>query len=89
MITMTATTAKSKFLEILRKSHDLGEVFSITNNGVPYAVIMGQNDYEGLLETIEILQDKALTKELLRSIREADQGKTISFEKAIGRPQRK
>lgn len=89
MTTMTVTEAKSKFLSVLRKSHDLGEVFSITLNGEPYGVIMGQQEYDGLLETIEILQDKAFTQELLRRIKKADKGIGVSFEKAIGRPQRK
>ena len=89
MKTLTATEAKSKFLALLRKCKELEEVFSITNNGVPCAVIMSQNVYEGLLETIEILQDPKLARDLTRAIRDADQGKTISFEKAIGRPQRR
>ncbi len=89
MITMTATQAKSKFLELVRKCHELEEMYSVTNNGVPYAVIMSHKDYEGFLETIDILQDPAFAKDLLKRKKDADQGKTISFEKAIGRPQRK
>lgn len=89
MTTMTVTDAKSKFLSLLRKSHDVGEVFSVTHNGVPYAVIMGQEDYDGLLETIDILQDKAFARELMSCVDDADKGKTISFEKVVGRPQRK
>jgi antitoxin YefM len=89
MITLTATTAKSKFLSLLRKSHELGEVFSVTNNGIPYAVIMSQQDYEGLLETIEILEDKTFAGELIRRMKSADKGNTVSFQKVAGRPQRK
>ncbi|MBF0490639.1 MAG: type II toxin-antitoxin system Phd/YefM family antitoxin [Candidatus Omnitrophica bacterium] len=89
MKTMTATQAKSKFLEVLRKAHDSGEVFSITNNGIPYAVIMGQDDYEGLLETLLILEDKDYGRELLKRGREAKKGKGVSFEKVFGTPQQK
>ncbi len=88
MKTMTVTQAKSQFLDVLRKSNDLGEVFSVTLNGKPYGVIMSQQDYEGMLETIEILQDKEYSKELIRRMKDADKGKGVSFEKAIGRPQR-
>ena len=89
MITMTVTTAKSKFLGLLRKSHDLGEIFSVTHNGTPYAVIMAQEDYEGLLETIDILQDKVFARDLVDRIRQADKKHTLPFEKVVGRPQQK
>ena len=89
MTTMTVTDAKSKFLSLLRKSHDVGEVFSVTHNGTPYAVIMGQEDYDGLLETIDILQDKVFARDLIGRVHAADKGKTIPFEKVVGRSQRK
>jgi prevent-host-death family protein len=89
MTTMTVTDAKSKFLSLLRKSHDVGEVFSVTHNGVPYAVIMGQEDYDGLLETIDILQDKVFARDLMDRVHDADKGKTVAFEKVAGRSQRK
>ena len=89
MTTMTVTDAKNKFLGLLRKSHDVGEVFSVTHNGMPYAVILGQEDYDGLLETIDILQDKVFAKELLKRVKSADKKDTVSFEKVAGRAQRK
>lgn len=88
MKTMTVTQAKSQFLSLLRKSNELGEIFSVTLNGSPYGVIMSQQDYEGMLETIDILQDKKLSRDLLKRIKDAGQGKYISFEQATGRKQR-
>jgi len=89
MTTLTASNAKEKFLSLLRKAHDLGEKYTITHNGKPCAVLMSSEEYEGLLETLEILEDKNLSKELLQSIHEADSGKTVSFEQAAGRKQKK
>ena len=89
MTTLTATTAKSRFLSLLRKANDLHEVYAVTNNGRPYAVIMSNEEYEGLLETMEILKDKMLTRSLLRSIKNADRGKVLAFERVTGRPQNK
>ena len=87
MTTLTATNAKSRFLSLLRKANDLHEVYAVTNNGRPYAVIMSNEGYEGLLETMEILKDKMLTRSLLRSIKNADRGKVLAFERVTGRPQ--
>ena len=89
MTTLTATKAKAQFLSILRKTNDLHEIYAITHNGQPYAVIMSNDEYEGLLETLEIQKDKVLSKNLLSAIKRADRGQTISFEKVVGRKQRK
>jgi prevent-host-death family protein len=73
----------------LRKTHDFGAKYTITHNGQPFAVLMSTEEYEGLLETLEILENKNITRELLKSIREADEGKTVPFEKVVGRKQEK
>jgi len=89
MVTLTASKAKEKFLSLIRKTHDLGSSYTITHNGKPYAVLMSTEEHEGLLETLEILQDKNLTQEVLAAMKDADAGKTVSFEDAVGRKQRK
>ena len=88
MTTLTVTAAKGRFLGLLRKIHDLHETCALTHNGRPYAVIMSNEDYEGMLETMEILKDKALTGRLLHSVKNANEGKTLSFESVIGRRQK-
>jgi antitoxin YefM len=89
MTTLTVTAAKSRLLGVLRKVHDLHETCALTHNGQPYAVIMSNDDYEGMLETVNILKDKVFSKALMNSIKRADKGKTVSFESATGRKQKK
>ena len=43
-------------------------------------VLISPEDYEGLLETIEILSDKTAAKKIRKSRREARAGKTVSLE---------
>ena len=88
MTTITVTSAKSRLLSLLRRTHDLHESYAITHNGRPYAVILSNDDYEGLLETNDILKDKVLTRNLLRSLKNADGRKTLSFNQVAGRPQK-
>ena len=71
---------------ILSKMGDVTVAFKVE---LPELFTMSNDEYEGLLETMEILQDKVLTRNLLKAIKRADQGQTISFEKAIGRKQRR
>jgi len=87
MVTLTASAAKEKFLSLVRKTHDFGSSYTITHKGKPYAILMSTDEYEGLTETLGILKDKNATKELLAAIKEADEGKTTSFEEVAGRKQ--
>ena len=89
MAALTASRAKEKFLSLLRKAHDFGAKYTITHNGKPYAVLMSYEEYEGLLETVEILKDKKATKELFQSLKEAEEGKTVSFAEVAGRKQKR
>jgi prevent-host-death family protein len=54
--------------------------YIVSKRGKPVAVMMSIDDYEGLLETIEILHDKNLVKRLKKAKREIQEGKTISLE---------
>lgn len=87
MVTLTATAAKEKFLSLIRKSHNFGSRYTITHNGKPYAVLMSTDEYEGLIETLEILKDKNATKELLSAIKAADRGETLPFDEVAQRKQ--
>lgn len=54
--------------------------YIVTKRGRPVAVIMNPDDYEGLLETIEILSDKEAVKRIRKAKKEIKEGKTISLE---------
>jgi prevent-host-death family protein len=54
--------------------------FVVTKRGHPMAVILSVDDYEGLLETIAVLQDKRLMKRLRKAQAEARAGRTRSLD---------
>lgn len=54
--------------------------YIVMKRGRPVAVMISPDDYEGLLETIEILSDKELVKRIKKAKREIAAGKTISLE---------
>jgi prevent-host-death family protein len=89
VVTLTASAAKEKFLSLIRESHDFGSSYTITHNGKPYAVLLSTDEYEGLLETLEILKDRNATEQLLTAVKAADEGNTLSFEDVTGRKQKK
>lgn len=54
--------------------------YVVTRHGQPVMMLISPEDYEGLLETIEILSDKSAAKRIRKSWREAKAGKTTSLE---------
>lgn len=53
--------------------------YIVTKRGKPVAVMMSPDDYEGLLETIEILSDKEAVKRIKQAKKEIKEGKTVSL----------
>ena len=47
----------------------------VTRQNARSVVLMSEDDYEGLMETVHLLKSPANATRLLRSINEADQGK--------------
>ncbi|MCX5796332.1 MAG: type II toxin-antitoxin system Phd/YefM family antitoxin [Elusimicrobia bacterium] len=54
--------------------------FIVTRRGKPAAVIMGLDDYEGLLETLEILSDKPAVKRLKQAEADLRAGRSRSLD---------
>jgi len=54
--------------------------YIVMKRGRPVAVMMSPDDYDGLLETIEILSDKETAKRIRKAKKEIKEGKTISLE---------
>jgi prevent-host-death family protein len=87
MTTLTVTQAKAHFLELIRNSDKRLERFLITKEGKPAAVLMNADEFEGWLETLEIMSDKKALKEIRQARKELQQGKGLSWKKVVGRVQ--
>jgi antitoxin YefM len=55
---------------------------TVTRRGKPVLAIMTWEDYEAMLETLEILSDDEAVEQLRQGIREAKQGEILSWEDA-------
>ena len=55
---------------------------SVTRRGKRVLAIMAWEDYEAILETLEILSNEEAVDQLRRSIQEVKEGKTVSWEAA-------
>lgn len=54
--------------------------YIITKRGRPVMMLINLEDFEGLIETIEILSDRSALKRIRKARKEAKTGKTISIE---------
>ena len=74
---VTITEAKNKLLDLIRNIKLRHQVVAITRGGVPTAVLLSMDQFEGLMETIEILSDSKSLRSLKRSLKQAEAGKWV------------
>ena len=73
------TRAKAMLLDLIRNINDSDDAIAITKNGVPQAVLISMERFEGLLETLDILSDENALKSIRKSMREAEKGHWVDF----------
>ena len=74
---VSVTQAKARLLDLVRRLHNTGDAIAITKNGVPEAVLVSMEKFQGLLETLDILSDETTMKAFRKSIRQAEKKKWI------------
>jgi antitoxin YefM len=74
------TQARSKLTDLVDKASRLFHEFTITVNGKPAAVLLSASEYESLKETADILSDKELVRQLVKSEKQISAGKYVTFD---------
>ncbi|HJR77638.1 MAG TPA: type II toxin-antitoxin system Phd/YefM family antitoxin [Nitrospiraceae bacterium] len=82
---VSVTEAKNKLLDLIRRLKTRQEVVAITRDGVPAAVLLSMDQFEGLMETLEILSDPKTMRSLRRSVKQAHAGRWLADEAVFGR----
>ncbi|HEX5087126.1 MAG TPA: type II toxin-antitoxin system Phd/YefM family antitoxin [Nocardioides sp.] len=70
----------SKIVEAAVTSH---ERFDITRNGKRAAVLLSAEDYDSLLETLDVLADADLVRDVRAGLQEAEAGELASQEEVV------
>ena len=79
------TEAKNRLLDLVRDLQAEDDIVAITKNGVPAAVLLSVERFEGLLETIDILSDEKAMTSFRRSLREARAGRWLRHDEVFGK----
>ena len=80
-ITIPLTELRPKLPKIMDRLSKYFDRCIITRHGKPEAVMLSEEDYESLLETLDILSDQKLMKEIKKAKEELRKGKGIPWEK--------
>ncbi|WP_336939373.1 type II toxin-antitoxin system prevent-host-death family antitoxin [Acinetobacter modestus] len=73
----TYTDARTNFKSLLDQVNNDADVAIITRRESPSVVVMGQQHYESLMETIYLLSTPANAKHLMESIEQFKSGKVV------------
>ncbi len=81
-ITVPLTELRPKLPKVMDRISKYFDRYIITRHGKPEAVMLSEEDYQGLLETLDILSDQRLIKSIKKAGEDLKKGKGISWEKA-------
>lgn len=77
---LTVTEAKKSLCELVREVDERFDRIIITRAGHPAAVLIAYDDYAGLEETIDIMSDPDLVKQIREGLEDIRAGRTVSLE---------
>lgn len=81
MRSVNVTEAKNRFTELVKEVETTTASYAILRNGHKAAVLLSAEEYEGLLESIEILANRTLMRQMVRSSEGFARGQGIPFSK--------
>lgn len=82
--TIALSEAKGRLSEIMKEVGETQDIVTITKGGVPAGVLISAEEYESLIETLEILGDPALMASLQQAAKEEKKGTLLSHEEIWG-----
>ena len=79
MTTLTATTARREFFDLVKGAAEGHKTFRIQHRRGA-AVLLSEEDYEGLLESLELLSLPGFRQRLKASVKQMKAGDTVSMD---------
>jgi len=81
---LTATEARKNFFDLLKEVIERHQAYHIQHRK-GNAVLLSEEDYESLIETLELLSIPDFRKRIKKSITQAKKGETFSMEDVFGK----
>jgi antitoxin YefM len=74
MTTLSLADARAQFSKLIEAAATTHERFEVTRNGRRVAVVLAADDYDALLETVEVLGDAAAVQAIGEGLRDIGAG---------------
>lgn len=81
--TLPITTARKELLQLAQEAHKLLHRFIFTYHGKPEAVLMSYEEYEGWLETLDIVADRKFDRGLKEAEKDVKKGRLYTIEEVF------
>ena len=81
MTTINLSEAKDRLSQLVRDTAETTRPIVITVNGRKEVVLISMEEYDSLMETIEILKDQSLVKKIASSMEDIRRGDVVDFDK--------
>ncbi|MCY3022499.1 MAG: type II toxin-antitoxin system Phd/YefM family antitoxin [Planctomycetota bacterium] len=83
MTAITATDARRDFFSLVKRATKGHHIYRIRHRSGA-AVLLSEEDYESLLETLELLAIPGFRASMKRSVAQMKRGDTLPFEAVLG-----
>ncbi len=83
MPTKTASDARREFFELVKGAANGHKVYRISHRQGS-VVLLSEEDYDSLIETLELLSIPGFRKSIKKSVSQVEKGETYSFEDLFG-----
>lgn len=80
MTTLSVADARARFSRIVESAETTHERFEVTRNGSRVAVLLGADDFDALLETLDILGDSESMESIRAGLGELRAGDAASVD---------
>ena len=74
---MSVSEAKVKLASLVRRARQKNEIVALTHHGIPSAVLLSIDQYQGFIETAEIFNDRKAMCSLRRSLKQVGKGEWV------------
>ncbi|MDA1208881.1 MAG: type II toxin-antitoxin system Phd/YefM family antitoxin [bacterium] len=79
MKSISATNARNQLFDLIEQAGKPGSVVSITHRDLPDVVLMSYDEFEGWVETMEVMANPLLVEQIQKGLNEISTGKKTSL----------
>ena len=80
MKSVSATDARSQWFDLIEQAGKPGSFISINHRDLPDVVLMSFDEFEGWVETMEIMASPSLVEQIQKGLSEVNSGKRRSLD---------